>query len=135
MRQKKKNSPASKIKNRYQQQLSRHSKTIFCFGYQEDLDQAYAFYCSRYENITYDEFLKLGITDFRRKISSIPKDEPLYDIIKSRTININKIKDKEEKKYWKEQKRINEIPQIFWSNQEIDSILNSTIKNNKIGGK
>ena len=50
-------------------------------------------------------------------------------------ININKIKDKEEKKYWKEQKRINEIPQIFLSNQEIDSILNSAIKNNKIGGK
>lgn len=124
----------SKIKNRYQQ-LSRNSKTIFCFGYQDDLDSAYAFYCSRYENITYDEFLKLEITDFRRKISSIPKDEPLYDIIKSRTININKIKDKEEKKYWKEQKRINEIPQIFLSNQEINSILNSAIKNNKIGGK
>lgn len=130
----KKQLPVEQIKNRYQETLSKSNKTIFCFGYQEDLDQAYAFYCSRYENISYSQFLKLGIREIQRKLGSIPKTEPLYDIIKSRTINISKIKDKDEKKYWRELKRIHEIPQIFLSTKEIDAVLKSTIKNNKIGG-
>ncbi len=108
---------------------------IFCFGYNQDLENAYAFYCSRYENISFDEFLKLPINEAIRKISSVPKGEPLYDIIKSRTINISKIKDKEEKKYWREQKRINEIPHIFLSDKEINNMLSEAIQNNKIGGK
>ena len=58
-----------------------------------------------------------------RKIKFYTKDEPLYEIIKARTINIGKIKDKEERKYWRELKRINEIPQIYLSNNEIDSRL------------
>lgn len=127
--------PVSKIKNRYASQLIKHRKRIFCYAYQEDLDQAYAFYCSRYTDIKYEEFLNLGVTEISKKLSSIPKSEPLYDIIKSRTINIAKIKDKDEKRYWQEQKRINEIPQIFLSNREIDSILKNAMKNNKIGGK
>ena len=75
------------------------NKTYFCFAYPSDLDNAYAFYCARYENISFEEFLKLGITDFTRKFSSIPESEPLYTIIKSRTIDTNKIKDKEERRY------------------------------------
>ena len=105
---------------------------MFCFAYQEDLDQAYSFYCSRYQNIDYEDFLKLGFFEFKKKLSSIPKTEPLYDIIKSRAIKLSKIKDKEEKKYWAELKRINEIPQVYLTNKEIDSILASSIKNRRI---
>ena len=47
------------------------------------------------------------------KFNSIPESEPLYKIIQSRTIDLSKIKDKEERKYWREQKRINKIPEIF----------------------
>nr|DAF46640.1 MAG TPA: hypothetical protein [Siphoviridae sp. ctqwY3] len=65
-------------------------------------------------------------------MSSIPKTEPLFDIIKSRTIKISKIKNKEERKYWREMKRIHEIPQIFLSNKEIDTILRGAIKENKL---
>lgn len=101
----------------------------------QDLENAYSFYCSRYQNITFDEFMKLPIDDVIRKISSIPKDEPLYDIIKSRTINIGKIKDKGEKKYWREQRRINSIPTIFLSDKEINDTLNEAIRKNKLGGK
>ena len=75
---------------------NKQSGMAICYGYPSDLEQMYAFYCARYENISYDEFLKLGINQFRMKLNSIPKDEPLYEIIKSRTINIAKIKDKEE---------------------------------------
>lgn len=121
----------SQIKNRYQEVLNKSKKTVFCFAYQDDLDQAYAFYCSRYENISYEEFLNLGLFEFKKKLGSVPKTEPLYDIIKSRTINISKIKNKEEKAYWKELKRINEIPQIFISTKEIDQVLNSKAKENK----
>ena len=109
---------------------------IFCFAYQDDLDQAYAFYCSRYQNITWEEFLNLGFFEFKKKLSSIPKSEPLYDIIKSRTIELSKIKNKEEKKYWKELKRINQIPQIFIRTEDIYKDLKYKMKDNKyLGGK
>lgn len=64
--------------------------------------------------------MNLGINEVRRKMASIPKSEPLYTIIKSRTINTAKIKDKNERKYWEELKRINKIPDIYISNQEIE---------------
>lgn len=64
--------------------------------------------------------MKLGINEVRRKMASIPESEPLYTIIKSRTINTAKIKDKNERKYWEELKRINRIPDIYISNQEIE---------------
>lgn len=124
----------SKIVNEYQVKKSSMSEMAFCYAYQEDLDQAYAFYCSRYENITYEEFLGLKLSEFQKKLCSVPKNEPLYDIIKSRTINISKIKDKEEKKYWLEQKRINKIPNAFYSSTELDNILKKSIRSDNLGG-
>lgn len=64
--------------------------------------------------------MKLGITEVRRKMKSIPESEPLFTIIKSRTINTAKIKDKNERRYWEEMKRINRIPDIYISNQELE---------------
>lgn len=90
----------------------------------------YSFYCARYENINYKEFLNLGASEFNMKLSSIPESEPLHKIIKSRTINTGKIKDKEERKYWRELKRANKIPDIYLSNKELDDIINEKIKNN-----
>ena len=111
------------------------NKTIFCFAYKEDLDQAYAFYCSRYENISWENFMNLGFFEFKKKLGSIPKNEPLYDIIKSRTINLAQIKDKEERKYWRELKKINRIPEIFIPTDEIYSQLKGRLKEtNKVGG-
>lgn len=104
------------------------SKTSFSFAYPGDLDQAYAFYCARYENITYKEFLDLGITDFMRKFASIPESEPLFTILKSRTINLNKIKDKEEKKYWSELKRVNRIPDEYIPIDEIFENLKGKVQ-------
>ena len=106
----------------------RNNKTYFSFAYPRDLDQAYAFYCARYENITFKEFLSLGISDFMRKFSSIPESEPLYKILKSRTIDIGKIKDKNEKKYWNELKRINKIPEEYIPIDEIMSDLERNVQ-------
>ena len=126
--------PVREIKNNYSKKTS--NKTIFCFAYQEDLDQAYAFYCSRYENISYEEFMQLGLFEFKKKLGSIPKTEPLYDIIKSRTINIASIKDKEERKYWRELRRINHIPQIFIPTKEVFDNLKGRLKEtSQLGGK
>lgn len=107
-------------------------KTYFCFGYPSDLDNAYAFYCARYENITFKEFLKLGLSDFMRKFSSIPESEPLYLILKSRTINTSKIKDKEERKYWNKMKSNNAIPSEYLSTQEIMLDLKNFAKEKKL---
>lgn len=106
----------------------KNNKTYFSFAYPRDLDQAYAFYCARYENITFKEFLNLGISDFMRKFSSIPENEPLYKILKSRTIDIGKIKDKNEKKYWSELKRINKIPEEYIPIDEIMSDLERNVQ-------
>lgn len=124
----------AQIKNNKQQQIANSSKTFFCWGYEEDLKQAYAFYSARYDNISYEEFLHLKITDTAIKISSIPKDEPLYEIIKARTIDTSKIKDKDQKDYWNELKELHKIPQIFLSTKEVDEILKTAINGYKIGG-
>ena len=122
--------------NTTQRKAKKQTRTIFSFAYQEDLDQAYAFYCSRYENITYKEFMDLGFSDFKRKLGSIPESEPLYKILKSRSIDLSKIKDKDERKYWQELKRLNEIPPIFISDEEQNRNLESIVKSNKMfGGK
>ena len=110
------------------------NKTIICLPY--DINQIYAFWCARYENISFEKFLDIGITEFEMKINSIPETEPLYNIIKSRVINIGKIKDKDEKKYWREQKRINKIPDIYLSSKELDEQLKEAMKNSSyLGGK
>lgn len=67
------------------------------------------------------------------KFNSIPENEPLYKIIQSRTIDVSKIKDKDEKKYWREQKRINKIPEIYLSTRELEQDLKESMINN-IGG-
>lgn len=85
-----------------------------------DNKDIFPFWCSRYGNISYEEYLKLGYEDFSMKVSSIPETEPLYKIIKSRTIELSKIKDKNERKYWRDLKRINAIPDIYKSTEEID---------------
>ena len=72
----------------------------------------------------------MGITEFQRKFS-IPETEPLYKIIKSRTISLSKIKDKEEKKYWQELKRINRIPEEYLSSGELMLELKNFTKEKK----
>ena len=122
--------------NQLLQKRKKSNKTIICFAYEEDLDQVYAFYCSRYENISWEKFLNLGFIEFQKKLCSIPKSEPLFDIIKSRTINLSKIKNKEERKYWRDLKKINAIPQIYIPTDKIYADLKSKIKETKfVGGK
>ena len=94
----------------------------FCFAYYKDLDEAYAFYCARYKNISYDEFLELPLSEFNRKIASVPESEPLYIIMKSRAINTNLIKDKNEKKYWETLKRENKIPYAYYNNNDTSPV-------------
>lgn len=111
--------------------IEHHKKqeTILCYAYEKDLIQVYDFYCARYQNISYKEFLDLGITDIQRKMMSIPETEPLFTILKSRIIDISKIKDKEERKHWRELKEANKIPDIYKPNEELESNMNQ-----KLGG-
>lgn len=64
------------------------------------------------------------------KVGSIPESEPLYKIVQSRVININSIKDKEERKYWRNLKRINRIPNEYLSIDEINDNLKEALKEN-----
>jgi hypothetical protein len=94
--------------------------TFICFAYEKDLVQIYGFYCARYKDMKYSEFLDLGINEVLMKIDSIPETEPLFNIIKSRVINLKEIKDKEERKYWRKMKQQNKIPDIYLPNEELD---------------
>lgn len=82
--------------------------------------------------MTYDEFLHLGLTDFLKKLASIPENEPLYTIIKSRTISLGEIKDKDEKKYWSKLKKINAIPSEYISTREIMLDLSKFTREKKL---
>lgn len=75
--------------------------------------------------------MQLGFFEVKKKMASIPESEPLYKIIKSRTIDTAKIKDKEERKYWQELKRINEIPQMYLPIAEIDKKLHDFVNKKK----
>ncbi len=78
----------------------------------------------------------MGFFEFKKKLGSVPKSEPLYDIIKSRTINLSKIKDKEERRYWRELKKANKIPEVYLSTREIyRDLKNKLNETKKIGGK
>lgn len=92
----------------------------------------FPFFCRNYGNISYKELMNMGYDEFSMKLGSIPESEPLYTIYKSRSINIEKIKDKEEKKYWKNLKRINKIPDIYRTSEEIESQLKANI--GELGG-
>lgn len=74
----------------------------------------------------------MGFNEFSMKLNSIPEDEPLFKIIKSRIINLSQIKDKEEKKYWRELKRINAIPDIYKTSNELDIELKDKLNNGVI---
>ena len=104
-----------------QKKIKQNKEIIICLPY--DLKKIYPFFCRNYKDITYNELLKMGYDEFNMKLNSIPEDEPLYLIFKSRAINISKIKDKEEKKYWREMKRLNAIPDIYKTNDEIEHSL------------
>lgn len=67
------------------------------------------------------------------KLNSIPDSEPLYKVIKSRTISLVKIKDKSERKYWAELKKINKIPDIYLSVKELDSVFKEEFTNGRKG--
>lgn len=113
------------------QKSKRSNKTYFCFGYEDDLNDAYAFYCARYENIPFQEFLNLGINEFMRKFK-IPESEPLFKKLQSRTINIASIKNKDERKYWNNLKRINAIPNEYLSYEEIIREFSNFVKEKKL---
>lgn len=120
--------------DRYDKPKQKATEMQLCYAYPEDLEQMYAFYCARYENISFEEFMSLGFEEFSMKLNSLPKDEPFYEIIKSRVINLSKIKDKDERRYWRELKQINAIPSIYKSNEELNIEVKKALKNNKFGG-
>lgn len=70
----------------------------------------------------------MGYEDFGMCMGSIPEDEPLFTIIKSRVVNTGKIKDKGERKYWEEQRRLNKIPDQYLAKKEINKNIERKIK-------
>ena len=73
----------------------------------------------------------MGYEEFCMKLGSIPESEPLFTILKSRSINTSKIKDKEEKKYWNKLKKANAIPSEYISTREIMLDLKNFAKEKK----
>ena len=70
----------------------------------------------------------MGYEDFEMKMSSIPESEPIFNVIKSRAIKIEKIKDKDERKYWREMKEENKIPAIYLPTKELNSQAEEKMK-------
>jgi hypothetical protein len=109
---------------------SKNTITYICLPY--DIKKIYSFYCARYENVKIKDFMKIGYDEFSWKLESIPENEPLYKVIKSRTIKLTQIKNKDERKYWEALKKENKIPDIYLSQKEIDLKIKETLKNGGI---
>ena len=71
-----------------------------------------------------------GIIHITTDTTLLKKGSPT-NTLKSRTIDISKIKDKNEKKYWSELKRVNRIPSEYLSTQEIMEDLKNFVKERK----
>lgn len=125
--------PADKLKEEIEKERGGSKAMQFCFAYYKDLEEAYAFYCSRYRDISYNDFLHLGLTEFNRKIASIPESEPLYRIMASRSINIGQIKDKEQKKYWQKLKQQNKIPDVYLPRKTLEKNIKKEIGGINLG--
>jgi hypothetical protein len=82
--------------------------------------------------MTYNDLLEMGYEEFSMKLSSIPNNEPLYEVIKSRVIKLSEIKDKEERRYWRNLKKVNAIPDIYKSNKDIYKELASQVNRNEV---
>ena len=74
----------------------------------------------------------VNLSTFMKKFNSMPESEPLYTIIKSRTMNIDELKDKDEKKYWRKLRRINRIPDEYYTSKEILLDLSKKTKETKL---
>lgn len=129
----KKKHPAQRLKEEIEKERNTSNAMQFCFAYYKDLEEAYAFYCSRYRDISYKDFLHLGLTEFNRKIASIPETEPLHKIMASRSINLAKIKDKEQKKYWAKLKQDNKIPDVYLPRKTLEKNMKKEIGGLQIG--
>ena len=66
------------------------------------------------------------------KFNSVPENEPLFTILKSRVIKLDEIKDKEERKHWRKLKRKNAIPDIYLSHEEIMDRITKIAKEKKL---
>ena len=123
--------PLDKLKILVEKEKGGSSSTQFCFAYYKDIEMAYSFWCSRYENISFKDFMNIGLNEFNIKIANIPEGEPLYKVMQARGINTGTIKDKEERKYWEKMKRENKIPDVYLPEKKTDLDLINKIK--KIG--
>lgn len=74
----------------------------------------------------------MGYEEFGMKLTSIPESEPLFNVIKSRVIKIEKIKDKDERKYWRELKEENRIPAIYLPIKELNAEIENKVKHGGI---
>lgn len=123
--------PLDKLKILVEKEKHNSCATQFCFAYYKDIEMAYSFWCSRYENISFKDFMNIGLNEFNIKIANIPEGEPLYKVMQARGINTGTIKDKEERKYWEKMKRENKIPDVYLPEKKTDLDLINKIK--KIG--
>lgn len=128
---KKTHHPLDKLKILVEKEKHGSSATQFCFAYYKDIEMAYSFWCSRYENISFKDFMNIGLNEFNIKIANIPEGEPLYKVMQARGINTGTIKDKDERKYWEKMKRENKIPDVYLPEKKTDLDIINKIK--KIG--
>lgn len=76
--------------------------------------------------------MKLGYDEFSMKINSIPEGEPLHITFKARAIKLSQIKDKDQRKYWRDLKKANKIPDKYLSPYELNEQLKEQVKNGGI---
>lgn len=120
-----------KEKNKSKGNVKGKSKQVYSFEY--DSNYIYSAFKSQYD-IDLESVEYLHWWKFRALFNGLNKDNKLVEIMEIRAKDLNKIKDKEEKKYYKELQEIYEIPISEEEEEKLSEIkqalLNGTFTQN-----
>ena len=92
---------------------------IKVFDYEEDSELIYSAFLSQYR-IDLQDIKNLHWWKFKALLTGLKDDNKLHEVIKYRSIDLNKIHDKEERKFYKEMKEKYSLEKI--SKEEIQEI-------------
>lgn len=108
-------------------------KSIQIYNYNFDDDYIYSAFLDQY-NIDLQDIDALHWWKFKAMFKSLKEDNEIVGIMGYRSIDLNKIKDKEQKGYYKKMKELYKIPSVICKDEKekLDSIENALLNGGDI---
>lgn len=108
-----------------------HSESIKIYDYEYDDDYIYSAFLNQY-NIDLQDIKHLHWWKFKAMFKSLNEDTKIVKIMQYRSIDLSKIKDKEQNTYYRNMKKLYEIPRSMGEVEKIRAIEESLMKGESI---